>query len=111
MALATAIAAAVLGALSLVSGLALWPALMLASQPLQQTATSLILVSAGLVNLTASRGIRRGHLIAILASAAVTAGFIGYSLWVLRDMGEFFWLHVVYLAALGASFRGAPAAS
>ena len=106
---AAAVGAAGLGALALIGGLALWPALAPATRPGQQAATSVVLVVVGTVNMTASRRMwhRRGS--AILVSAIVTGAFVVYSASVIHDMGEFFWLHAVYLVALLAVRRGGAA--
>ena len=45
------------------------------------------------------------HLKAVLLSVVGTAAFVGYSAWVVHDIGEFWWLHVVYLVAVLAVFR------
>ncbi|HTM32132.1 MAG TPA: hypothetical protein VL263_12550 [Vicinamibacterales bacterium] len=103
--LATAIAAAVVGSLALIGGLALWPALALAARPREQAATSIVLVVSGMVNVTASRGIRHGRARALLASGIFTSVFIVYSALVIHDTGEFFWLHAAYLVALLAVHR------
>lgn len=62
-----------------------------------------------MVNMTASRRIWHGRGRAILASAIVTGAFVVYSASVIHDMGEFFWLHAVYLVALLALRRGGAA--
>jgi hypothetical protein len=108
--LATAIAAAVVGSLALLGGLALWPALALAARPREQAATSIVLVVSGMVNVTASRGIRHGRARAVLASGIFTSVFIVYSALVIHDTGEFFWLHAAYLVALLAVHRRGHAA-
>jgi hypothetical protein len=102
---AAAISAAVLGVLACTAGLGLLMAIGLAGAIGRQLLTAGVFVSTGVANVLASRGIWRGRGGAMGGSAVATAVVIGYSAAVLRDRGEFFWLHAAYLVLLGVLYR------
>jgi hypothetical protein len=96
----TSVSAAVLGLLAGGGGLALALALASSQQPLDQMATAGALALAGIVNLISSRSIYQQRDRPILLSGIVTLGLMGYLAAVVRDFGELFWLHGLYLILL-----------
>jgi len=110
-----AAAGAVLGLLVGFGGATLMLAVLWTEQPASQALTAVVLLTTGIVNWKASRGIRHTRGQSLLLSALVTVVFVGYSALVLRNFGETFWLHTAYLLLLGAlqrqRMKRAPAAA
>ena len=101
-----AICAALLGVLACVGGAGLLLAIGATGQAGRQILTACVLAFAGIANIAASPGIRRGRERSMGLSAVATAALIGYSAAVLHDEGEFFWVHVAYLIILlGVLYR------
>jgi hypothetical protein len=96
----TGIAAATLGLLMTIGGLALGVAVLSTQQPGLQAVTAGVLLTTGVLNLQASIGIRREKPRAMLVSAIVTVALMSYLGGGLRDFGEPFLVHGLYLLLL-----------
>jgi hypothetical protein len=104
LATATATAAATLGVLMGLGGLALMLAVVSTPQPRLQVVTAGALLTVAIVDLRASSGIRLEQRGSILCSALATGALIVYLGVGLSDFGEPFWLHGSYLLLLLALF-------
>ena len=91
------VGAAILGLLMLVGGVGLSLAVISSPQPRLQMATAFVLLVAGFINLWTSLRVWRAEQRALLVSGAVTTALIAYLGIGLRDFGEPFWAHSVYL--------------
>jgi hypothetical protein len=97
-----AAAGAALGVLMSIGGLALALAVLSTPQPGLQGTTAVVLIASGIVNLWSSVGIWRAQPRALVRSAGATMALMIYLAGALRDFGEPFWAHLVYLLLLFA---------
>ena len=102
IAVLTGAGAAILGVVMLVGGIGLGVAVLSSPQPRSQAVTAFVFSVVGLVNLWYSLKVSRADPGAFVSSGAVTSALIVYLGVALRDFGEPFWAHGVYLLLLVA---------